>query len=65
MKVSRFQRCVQFLAQLFFGLLLVLFGTTWTRAQDHTSQTPDLQQLQNKLERLEKEMAELKQQMAG
>jgi len=64
MKVSRFQRCLQFLVPLVFSLLLALVGTTRTRAQDPASQTPDLQQMQNKLDRLEKEMAELKQQMA-
>ncbi|MGA8306951.1 MAG: hypothetical protein WB723_14840, partial [Candidatus Acidiferrales bacterium] len=45
------------------AVFLTLVAVPSARAQDQTSQTPDLQQMQRKMEQLEKEMLELKQQM--
>jgi hypothetical protein len=45
---------------LFFAL-----GQLPAHAQQQSTQTPDMQQMQKKLEQLEKEMAELKQQMTA
>ncbi|MGA9572101.1 MAG: DcaP family trimeric outer membrane transporter [Candidatus Acidiferrales bacterium] len=42
---------------------LALLGEPPARAQEQSSQTPDMQQMQKKLEQLEKELLELKQQM--
>lgn len=58
---SRFsQRFLSFLAS---ALFLTLVGEPAAQAQNQTSQTPDLQQMQKKMEQLEKELLELKQQM--
>lgn len=48
------------------ALMLTAFSAIWiqpARAQSSDSKTPDLQQLNNKLERLEKELEEVKSQM--
>jgi hypothetical protein len=42
---------------------LMLLGPVPAHAQDQTSQTPDMQEMQKKLQQLEKELLELKQQM--
>jgi hypothetical protein len=47
------------------SLFLAVLGQAPTRAQEQTSQTPDVQQMLKKLEQLEKEMAELRQQMTA
>ncbi len=58
---SRFsQRLLRFLIS---ALFLTLAGEPAAQAQNQTSQTPDLQQMQKKMEQLEKELLELKQQM--
>jgi DcaP outer membrane protein len=61
MKFRDSQLCLRFL----MSLLLVLFGATTTRPQEQTSQTPDVQQMQKKLEQLEQELHELKQQISA
>jgi len=45
------------------AVFLTLVAGPSVRAQEQTSQTPDLQQMQRKMEQLEKELLELKQQM--
>lgn len=50
---------ISFVTALFFTAL----GEAPARAQEQASQTPDLQQMQKKMEQLEKEMLELRQQM--
>jgi len=53
--------------RLMLSLLTILFlavlGESPTRAQDQSSSTPDVQEMQKKLAHLEKELAELRQQM--
>ena len=44
-------------------VFLTLVAEPSARAQEQTSQSPDLQQMQKKMEQLEKELLELKQQM--
>jgi hypothetical protein len=53
------------LIPLIMALFLTLVGRTTTRAQEQPSQTPDIQQMQKRLEQLEKELRELKQQMSA
>ena len=48
---------------LIMGLILPALLTAPAWAQDHTPQTPDSQQMQRKLDALENEIRELKQQM--
>jgi seryl-tRNA synthetase len=45
------------------SLFLAVLGQAPARAQEQASQTPDIQQMQKKLEQLEKELLELRQQM--
>jgi DcaP outer membrane protein len=52
------------LIPLMTTLILAVLGQTPARAQEQASQTPDLQQMQRKMDQLEKEMLELKQQMS-
>jgi seryl-tRNA synthetase len=51
------------LIPLLIALLVMLLRPVPVHAQDQSSQTPDVQQMQKKLDQLEKELAELKQQM--
>ena len=48
---------------LIMGLILPALLTAPAFAQDHTPQTPDSQQMQRKLDALENEIRELKQQI--
>ena len=53
----------QFMFRLMLGLILGILGRLPVRAQHQPSQTPNIQQMQQRLEQLEKEVRELKQQM--
>lgn len=65
MRCNRWQIPQRRLMSWLLALLLTALGRIPTQAQQQTPQTPDMQQMQKKLEQLEKEMAELKQQMAA
>jgi len=62
-KLSRFSK--NLLIALTMGLFVTVFGWPPVQGQEQTSQPPDMQQMQKKLEQLEKEMAELKQQITA
>jgi len=53
------------LIPLAMAFLLTMFGRVPASAQQQASQTPDIQQMQKRLEQLEKELRELKQQMSS
>jgi hypothetical protein len=55
--------CRRLLISLVTALCFMELGEAPTRAQEQTAQSPDLQQMQKKLEQLEKELLELRQQM--
>src|SRR5260370_710207 len=55
----------RFLIPLAMALLFTSLGRVPVSAQEQSSQTPDLQQMQKRLELLEKELRELKQQMGA
>jgi hypothetical protein len=40
--------------------ILIVLCATWIQAQVHDNQTPDIQQLKDKLQQLEQEMQQLK-----
>ena len=46
-------------------LFLAVLGEPPARAQEQSSQTPDIQEMQKKLDLLEKELTELRQQMSA
>jgi len=43
--------------------ILIILCATWIQAQVHDNQTPDIQQLKDKLQQLEQEMQQLKAQI--
>ncbi|MGA7225941.1 MAG: hypothetical protein WBX16_23995, partial [Candidatus Acidiferrales bacterium] len=51
------------LIPLLMALFLMVLGPVPAQARDQASQTPDIQQMQKKLDQLEKELLELRQQM--
>jgi DcaP outer membrane protein len=53
------------LIPLVMALLFTSLGRVPVSAQEQSSQTPDIQQMQKRLEQLEKELRELKQQMSS
>ena len=53
----------QFMFRLMLGLIFAIFGRLHVQAQDQPSQAPSIQQMQERLQQLEKEVRELKQQM--
>src|SRR5580698_3270209 len=55
----------RFLIPLMMALLFTSLGRVPVSAQEQSSQTPDIQQMQKRLEQLEKELRELKQQMSS
>ena len=63
MVFNRLQVSQRSLIPLLTALFLMLLGRVPAQAQEQTSQTPDVQQMQKKLEQLEKELLELRQQM--
>jgi hypothetical protein len=63
MIISRSQTVQRLLILLMMVLVFAALGQAPADAQEPSSQTPDLQQMQKKMEQLEKELQELKQQM--
>jgi hypothetical protein len=55
--------CRRLLISFVTALCFMELGEAPTRAQEQTAQSPDVQQMQKKLEQLEKELLELRQQM--